>query len=434
MAALRWGIAVLACAPALAQDRCACPDGRIFSLGAAMFGQNSTRVIVAGFEPELPASAMLPRCSAIQALGQTVELHRSPDGRVYLKRENRKRGVIRDICRTQIRFIQSAKSYDFFADDGNAVTLDGATPVDTAPAPADPPEDLSPDLTGKDLLLFDSRSRPLNPAAAGFDQEDLKETAYVIVRKRVKASVYSDRGTAAGEVSVGAGLLGRIEKRAGNRSEPLWAVDLFPDSAPAPFWRTLAASLRRTSPASNRVILASSQLVEINHFLDRYHIETTRFADSRRAPDPGTMDLPAIFAPRKLPLEENIAEARASGSLARIQAELARLALVPKVRQNGLVILDESGEAPRANLLRRQCFIETNAAGERLNVTDAAVKIFRPRATPAAPDYYAVDLQMSLRSAANQARVVCRFPFEAIDVSLVDRARRILSGKFKIEP
>ncbi len=432
VADLRWGLAALALAPAFAQNRCACPDGRVFSLGAALFGQNSSRVIVAGFQPQLSASPIVPRCSAIEALGQTVELRRSAGG-VYLQRVNRKRGVIRDVCQTQIRFISPARSYDFFADDGNAVTLDGAAPAEAPLAPADAPEDLSPDLTGQDLLQFDSRARPFDPSASGFDQEDLKETAYVIVRKRVKASVYSDSGTAAGETSVGAGTLGRIARRAGSRSEPLWAVDLFPDSAPAPFWRTLAASLRRANPAADRVILASSQLVEINHFLDRYHIETTRFADSRRTAHTGTMDLPAIFAPPKLPLEENLAEARASGAPARIQAELARFALVPKVPENGLVILEESGQAPRANLLRRQCFVETHAAGERLRVTSADVKIFRPRAAAAA-DYYAVDLDLSLRSAANPARVVCRFPFEAIDVSLVDRARRILSAKFTIEP
>src|SRR5262249_1791428 len=116
VAGIRWGLPALACVTALAQDRCACPDGRVFSLGAAMFGQNSSRVIVAGFEPALTApSGTVPRCAGIQALGQTVEMNRSFDGRPYLKRENRKRGIIRDVCRTQIRFVQSAKSYNFFA-------------------------------------------------------------------------------------------------------------------------------------------------------------------------------------------------------------------------------------------------------------------------------------------------------------------------------
>lgn len=440
-----WLGAVM-CAATQAQNQCACPDGRSFSINAAMFGQNSARVMITGFAPELPASPGVPRCSGIQVVGQTVELQRSLDGRPFLERESRKRGVIRDICRTHIRFVQSAKSYNFFADDGSAVTLDGNTPAPAAPAVATA-DDSSEDLTGKDLLRFDSQARPLNPRNSAFDQDDLKETAFVIVRKRVKAPAYGDNGSSYGEVEVSAGTLGRIEKRAGSRSEAMWNVELFPDSAPAPFWESLASSVRRKRPAADRVVLAFSQMVEINHFLDRYRVEMTRFG-SAFAPathDPGTRDLPQIFARPALPLAENIAEAQASGAIDSMEKALASMVLVPKnvlpadprSPVQGLVILEETGESRQADLLRRQCFVEAGADRGPLLVSGASVKVFRPSGSEqVAPDYYAIDLDLSLRSAADsaRARAVCRFPFEPIGMALVDRARRILSTRFEVKP
>ena len=442
---LRWGVvtsfmSILASlAAAQSTEQCSCPDGRLFAIGAALFGQESARVIITGLEPDLPAGSggALARCRAIQLLGQGVELRRSSDARPYLKRENLKRGIVRDVCQTKIRFAQSKKTYDFFADDGSAVTLDENVLV--ASTQTTSPPDLSEDLTGKDLLQLSSRSRSFHPGNSGFDQEDLKETAYVIVRRRIKTTTYRENGRTGDELSVGAGTLGRIEKRAGNRSEPLWAVELLPDSAPEPFWRSLAIALRHQRPGSSRVVLASSQIVEINHFLDQYQVEMTHFGDAypRVEREPGTMDLPGIFARPKLALEENIADARASGALDSIQKALQSLFLVPHPAQkmgNAVLILDESGESPRPDLLRRQCFVQSAGATGRLAAVNAGVRIFRPSSAQVGPDYYAVDLEMSLRSDSDPVptRVVCRFPLEPIALPLVDRTRRILSNQFEV--
>jgi hypothetical protein len=303
------------------------------------------------------------------------------------------------------------------------------------PAAAATPEE-SEDLTGRDLLLLDSPGRPLNPEHSAFDAEDLKETAYVIVRKRVKASVSLDNGRRGEDVNVRAGTLGRIEKRAGSRSEPLWAVELIPDSAPAPFWQTFAAELRHARPAPNRVILASSEIVEINHFFDQYRVEMTHFGDVivRTERAPGTLDLPRIFAPAALPLEENIAQARAAGALDAIPKALQAMRLEPRQNSNEFLILEESGESPRADLRHRQCFVEPVAAGGRLTAVHADLKIFQPANAQVTADYYAIDLEMSLRdeSGAAPARVVCRFPLDPIGLPLVERARQILSRRFAI--
>lgn len=445
---LLWWLAALGCAAAgRAQDRCACADGRMFSIGAAMFGENSARVMVTGFAPDFaesaPESAKAPRCSGIKVVGQTVELGRSVDGRPFLKRESRKRGVIHDVCRTNIQFVKLDKTYNFFADDGSAVTLDGNTPATPTPAAADS-SDYSQDLTGQDLLHFDSRSRPLNPRNSAFDQEDLKETAYVIVRRRVKAPAYGENGRLRGEADVNAGTLGRIEKRAGSRSESMWNVELFPDSAPAPFWRSVEVALGHSRPASNRVVLASSQIVEINHFFDQYRIEVTRFgkAVARVKREPGTTDLPQIFARPLLPLAENIADAQASGVIESIEKALSAMVLTPKnaLPSASVVILEASGESRNADLLRRQCFVQ--AGGQTvmdrgpLRVSRAGVKVFRPATSEqVSPDYYAIDLDLWLQSAdSTRARVVCRFPFDPIGMALVDRTRKILATRFEVQP
>src|SRR5260370_11709088 len=105
---------------------CGCADGRRFPIGASMFGKNSARVVITGFRPDLPASTPGGKpapCTDLVVLGQAVQLARAPDGRPFLKRQSLKRGIIHGLCDTKIQFGQAKKTYDFFADDGNAITL-----------------------------------------------------------------------------------------------------------------------------------------------------------------------------------------------------------------------------------------------------------------------------------------------------------------------
>ncbi|MFL6417564.1 MAG: hypothetical protein ACJ74Y_18060, partial [Bryobacteraceae bacterium] len=229
---------------------CSCPDGRRFSTGSSLFGQNSARVSITGFhrdlaEPIKPSG--LPRCKQLTVVGQTVRLE-VIFGHPFLRREDRKRGTIPDICNTQIQFAEPGKSYDFFKDDGRAVTLSDinaaqppdekvATVHESASAVTD-----KDDLTGKDLIrLIPAQDPAEDPSAAAFGVDDLKEGAYFIVQRQVKASPAVDDAlgakvgtapTAQGEVTIWAGSLGRIQSRAGFRDGPLWVVEVLPHSAP----------------------------------------------------------------------------------------------------------------------------------------------------------------------------------------------------------
>ena len=279
---------------------CGCPDGRQFVVGASMYGKSSARVLITGLRPDAARSARgdVPRCTDVLVLGQAVRLLTAIDGRPYLKRESLKRGAIRNVCRTRIHFITAPKSYDFFADDGTAVTLsdqDAGEPSDPNSAQIESSEArFSEDLTGKDLLQILQRPGAFSPdplARPGdspFDEHDFKEGAYFIVRRRLKAEIVIDQGAAVAhsvaesvpkDVSVYAGTLGRIEKRAGTRSEPLWVVQLLPNSAPRPFWRSVRHPMGETRLPMTNVVLASSQIAEINDFFDRYGVEWTRFGE-----------------------------------------------------------------------------------------------------------------------------------------------------------
>jgi hypothetical protein len=117
---------------------CSCPDGRQFSTGSSLFGKNSARVVITGFRRDLAQSAGqpgLPACKDLAVVGQTVRLQ-ALAGHPFLRRENRKRGTIADICQTKIQFAEPKKSYDFFKDDGSAVTLSDIDAAQVTPDPA----------------------------------------------------------------------------------------------------------------------------------------------------------------------------------------------------------------------------------------------------------------------------------------------------------
>ncbi len=402
---------------------CGCGDGRRFSIGASMFGKNSAR---------------------------------AQDGRPFLKRQNLKLGIIHRICETKIQFVQPTKTYDFFADDGSAVTLTekdaglisfpensigpGNSAPDEAQASADEEVELDENLTGRDLLQL-TRAKALPglspdpPEDAPFDAEDLKEGAYFVCRRRSKAPLVANNGLQRGsashtsslsgrqEISVLAGTLGRIEKRAGFRSEPLWAVEILPDSAPLPFLRSLislglAFGGPREPALPRDVILASSDVVEINQFLDRSGVEWTRLGDESDAsgvPERDTIRLPMLYARPVLPLEENLAVAEQTGMLAAVREVTSGLRLIFRdpetVAQRRTLVFDEraSGRAhgdALPDLLRRQCFLGMDRLG--------LVLLLRPNFSP------------------KQVPLVCRFPLVSIDLSLVDMAQDILSSGFEI--
>jgi hypothetical protein len=461
---------------------CGCPDGRRFALGASMFGRSSARVLITGFRSEAAANVRagaVPRCSDLAVLGQVVELLQASDGRPFLKRDSLKRGTISSICDTQISFFEPKKSYDFFADDGSAVTLtdDGGPPVDSQPpVKATDPEsekgaeaDENVDLTGQDLIRLLPAKAPANdPGNSPFDEQDLKEGAYFIVSKRCKAPTQNDGGSVSStsqnralEVTVPAGTLGRIEKQAGFRSEPTWVVELFPDSAPQPFWRSLLQKTRSFAgqrAVAGKVVLPSSHMVEINHFFDQYGVDWTYFGDqtdgNRRAQEAGTTHLPLLYSPAPPSLEENVAEAQKVHAAEAMEKATLGLRLVPKDRgilaKRTMLVLDESagsGAGATPDLLHRQCFVGLGALkGERhapneaekagLRVVDADVKVFQPKNSQVVPaDFYAIDLQFMLQpdSGTSKIPVVCRFPLAPIDTALVDSAARILSRQFEIE-
>jgi hypothetical protein len=479
---------------------CGCADGRRFSIGASMFGKNSARVVITGFRPDLPASTPGGKptsCANLVVLGQAVRLARAQDGRPFLKRQNLKRGIIHRICETKIQFVQPTKTYDFFADDGSAVTLTekdaglisfpensigpGNSAPDEAQASADEEVELDENLTGRDLLQL-TRAKALPglspdpPEDAPFDAEDLKEGAYFVCRRRSKAALVANNGLQRGsashtsslsgrqEISVLAGTLGRIEKRAGFRSEPLWAVEILPDSAPLPFLRSLislplAFGGPREPALPRDVILASSDVVEINQFLDRSGVEWTRLGDESDAsgvPERDTIRLPMLYARPVLPLEENLAVAEQTGMLAAVREVTSGLRLIFRdpetVAQRRTLVFDEraSGRAhgdALPDLLRRQCFLGMDRLGSSqesltrdstrpaLSVTGADVRVFRPKDWPQIPPaYYAIDLVLLLRPnfSPKQVPLVCRFPLVSIDLSLVDMAQDILSSGFEI--
>jgi len=472
--------------PARPLHACTCVDGRQFVLGASVFGKNSSRVVITGFSPDLPATAVagIPsRCTDLVVVGQVVRRAAAEDARPFLRRETRKQGTLVNVCETKIRFVEPKKSYDFFANDGSALTLSDEDKVaphtsgDTGDETGSSDETasdtvLNEDLTGRDLLrLIPAVEATGDPSSSPFNEDDLKEGAYFIVRKRVKAQTASDdeQNVAIAhvqsgdqvEVNVPAGTLGQIEKASGFRSEPIWIAEIYPDSVPMPFWRSLLSGpkgFERRAVPPQKVVLRSSEIVEINHFLDQYGIEWTRFGEDgdaeREHRDNGTTQLPEIYSPPELPLDENISIAKQARMLDAIRAAAIRLVFDWKPQQqpepSGVLVIEEqnvrsTGEAI-PDLLHRQCFIDpgmfafagSGAHGESrgaLVVNDVDVRIFRPQdSAQESPDYYAIDLDLNLtrESGGSGGTIVCRFPSAPIDLGLLGMAEQILSSRFDI--
>jgi hypothetical protein len=418
-------------------------------------------------------------------LGQVVDLARSEDGRPFLKRRNLKRGIIHNICETRIHFVKANKTYDFFADDGSALTLREDEPSSLPVAENEPSQiavdEVELDLTGRDLLELSRRrvlrgSSPERPEDATFDSTDLKEGAYFICRRRSKAALVGNSGlqrvnaspvtarASKQDIIVPAGTLGRIEKSAGFRSEPLWLVEILPDSAPLPFLRSLFSFPRSLGwlhePANPvQVILAASDVIEINDFLDRSRTEWTRLAgasEARTTLEQDTVRLPMLYTRPVLPLDENLTTAERRGVFAAVQKATRGLCLVfrnPKAAaQHRTLLLEEA--APRsvdgnavADVWRRQCFVGMDRLGDSLDrsgenartpalfVTGADIKVFRPKDRSQVPaDYYAIDLELQLRPnfSPTQLPAVCRFPLVSIDLTLIDMAEEILSTAFEV--
>ena len=459
-----------------------------------MFGKGSARVIITGFRPAAStiAGTREPRqCGDLMVLGQTVRLWRPLDDRPFLKRENLKRGTIQNICDTKIHFVETKKSYDFFAGNEIAVTLTdedaGRTAISPESEQSNRPaleNDRSDDLTGKDLLqlmgpqwLSGSSMEPIrDPGDYAFDEQDLKDGAYFMLRTNVKAPLVADRNantaTAAmpdalskstqQELHLFAGTLGRIERRAGFRSEPLWVVDVLPDSAPGPRWRSLLSLPRGFNEHAlpRRVILSSNQIVEINHFFDQYGVEWTRFAQESAeknggGEDPGTTLLPEIYAPPATPLAENVAAAKRDQVLEAVKQTALGLVLIFRdsealSRRETLVLEESTGGShgtTAPDLLRRQCFlgldrlenspsrVTQDSASPAFVVTGVDVKVFRPKSSARVPpSYYAVDLELLLSPNFSSSAVplVCRFPSVPIDTAIVGMAERILSSRLEI--
>jgi hypothetical protein len=415
----------------------------------------------------------LTQCTELLVLGQVIRLLNTPDGRPFLKRESLKRGVIHNVCDTKIHFVEAKKSYNFFDDDGSALTLTGndaepaSTSGDANSATGSLPEEsseveLDENLTGRDLLQLIPRKglgEPLDdPDHFAFDEEDLKEGAYLVCTRRSRVPLATDAGSPA--VTVVAGTFGKVEKQSGFRSEPLWIVEVLPDSAPQPFWRSLISLPRmyagpREPMLPRKVILASSRVLEINHLLDRSGVEWTRFGDQSEQTgdeeEQGTHRLPEIYAPPQLPLEENVATAQTSRVFTAIRKTTHGVSLVPKnpemLARRGTLVLEErtsSGQPGNVvpDLLRRQCFVGLDGLGNsqsatpELVVAGVDVKVFRPKDhSQVPPGYYAIDLELQLRPNFSEREVplVCRFPSVSIDLTLLDMAERILSSHFEIQ-
>jgi hypothetical protein len=452
---------------------CSCSDGRQFSTGSSLFGKNSARVVITGFHRDLAEPAQPPRlppCKDLTVVGQGLRLEVLA-GHPFLRRENRKTGTIADICHTKIQFAEPKKSYDFFKDDGTAVTLSDidagqVLPEKDASADGGAPDDVGArrkdNLTGKDLIrMIPSREQTDDPGSFGFDADDLKEGAYFIVRRQVKAAPAVDDAVGASialppnpqrELTVWAGSLGRIEKRAGFRDGPLWLVEVLPHSAPLPFssyLRSFPSIFAKHRLPQKKFVLASADIIEINHFLDKYSLEWTRFGedseDARRRESAGTTVLPDLYSPPQRALDENLDKARKAGVENDIRKAAMRLMFSLKdpgraAAAGVLVLDDENGPGIAApHYFHQQCFVGEypgpKAAGSPVfRVADADLAIFQPEDSPQVPkDYYAVDVRLQLKSEGGRSMpVVCRFPSPAIEETLLDSSERILSSVFSI--
>jgi hypothetical protein len=252
------------------------------------------------------------------------------------------------------------------------------------------------------------------------------------------------------ELTIPAGTLGRIEKRAGFRQDPLWLVEIVPHSAPLSFSsqiRSLPNAFRRHHALQRKFVLASSEIVEINHFMDKYSVEWTRFGDdsdeARKREFAGTTILPGIYSPAEPDLDENLDDAQQARIEDAIQRAAMHLVLTVKDRRpfgNGSVLVLDAESPPglaSPHFFHNQCFVPEDQflqapASAAFRVAEASLAIFEPAHAPQVPKaYYAVDLALQLNSGTGKSiPVVCRFPSAPIEVNLLDNAERILSTFF----
>jgi hypothetical protein len=219
--------------------------------------------------------------------------------------------------------------------------------------------------------------------------------------------------------------------------------------------RTLPTAFRKHQPIQKKFVLASSDIIEINHFLDKYSLEWTRFGnesrEARRREFAGTTRLPEIYSTGQVSLDDNLEKARKAGIEDAVHGAALRLMLSFKdqkqARGRGLWVLDEENRQGTAmpHYFHNQCFVGADeatpptrapagSASPTFRVTDADLAIFQPRDSAQVPkDYYAVDLRLRLRTDSGESMpIVCRFPSTAIDVTLLEGAKHILSSAFSI--
>jgi hypothetical protein len=200
-------------------------------------------------------------------------------------------------------------------------------------------------------------------------------------------------------------------------------------------------------------MLAASNLIEVNEYLDRSRTEWTRLGEASETStiEQSTTHLPMLYARPVFPLDENLSMAERGGVFTAVQKVTRGLSLVFRnpniVAHHGILLVDEGmlrsvdGNAG-ADLWRRQCFLRMgdslnrsseNASRPALFVSGADIKVFRPKHTSQVPpDYYAIDLELQLRAnfSPTQLTLVCRFPLVPIDLTLIDMAQEILSRAF----
>jgi hypothetical protein len=218
------------------------------------------------------------------------------------------------------------------------------------------------------------------------------------------------------------------------------------------YLRSLPSTFRKHQPPQKKFVLASDDIVEINHFFDKYSLEWTRFGDesddARKREFAGTTVLPGIYNAPGPTLDETLQNAKDADLDNDIRQAAMRLTFTLKDPQPAapvagvLVLDDENGPGTAApHYFHKQCFVGEyqglSAAGSRLfRVTDANVAIFQPERSPQVPkDYFAVDVRLQLKSEGGPSMpVVCRFPSAVIEETLLDSAKEILSKVFSITP
>jgi len=462
-AALLPALQLLAAAPA-----CTCADGRSFRVGASVFGNGSARILITGFKTPTPSDSPPPRapseCRYLAVVAQTIRTDQA-SGRVYLKREVSKRGILYNVCQTGIHFVEIPDRHDVFSGDLIPITpaAEGAAD-DSVSADKNGNGDKDGDLAGLDLIrMIKPTEQSQSPKDGAFDERDIKEGALVIVSHRAVALRFMDPASAPvlqpsggprSEIRLAAGTPAKLVQRGGTHSSGLWIVELLSDPT-RPFW-LLFPMPRRAAPG--RVLLSESQFTEANRYLDRLGAEITKPGDSIEAPHDDAVYRLAInaYAPRHVPLEENLNAAIDDEAEKHIVKSAERLTVRPRpgvaLSAEDTMTIEESGlgtrDQPLPDLIRRQCFVRRtpigtlHAAGAQqagqpgYRATHAEVRIFRPVSGGMAPsDYYAVDLALEFQDDTDRLKIeaICRFPWTRIDVDIVRSASQILSNKFVVE-